>query len=85
MKHIAQYLLWTKHRGITFGVLKDMFKEFIINGIFEAWTDADHAGEKDKARSRSGILVKMYGDTVDAISKPSYIFKYHSFFTQRNN
>jgi hypothetical protein len=43
--------------------------EVTDENILEFWTDADHAGEVDKAKSRTGILVKAFGDTIQCISK----------------
>jgi hypothetical protein len=65
-KVIAQYLYTTRHRGLVYGANRD---EVTSENMLQFYTDADHAGEIDQSRSRTGFLVRLFGDTIEFVSK----------------
>ena len=64
LKRVLRYLIGTQEYGIVFG---EVAEEKL--GRLEIWTDADHAGDADTRKSRSGYIVQLNGHTVNWMSK----------------
>ena len=64
LKRVLVYLYHSKDKRLVFGSNRTPTKQPI-----EIFVDADHAGCKDTAKSTTGIIVKMYGDTIFVKSK----------------
>ena len=65
LKRVLAYVYTTRHRRLVFGGSADIDD---LNPI-TVYTDADHAGDSDTARSTTGIVIKVFGDTVWTKSK----------------
>ena len=65
LKRILVYLYHTRHLGMTFGNRKRSSPK---HNLIKFWVDSDHAGDYDNARSRTGLIIKCDGDTVESVS-----------------
>jgi hypothetical protein len=66
LKRILVYLHTTRERGMVFGGRNARYD---LNNLVQYWVDSDHAGDYDDAKSRTGLIVKNFGDTVEAFSR----------------
>ena len=66
LKRILVYLHTTRKRGMVFGANKT---RSCLDNLVQYWVDSDFAGDYDDAKSRTGLIVKIFGDTVEAYSR----------------
>ena len=72
LKRVLIYLYHTRDRVLCFGAKQvDFHNPEVVKNCdpIEVFVDADHAGCKDTARSTSGTLIKLFGDTILAKAK----------------
>ena len=68
LKRILVYLYHTRHLGMTFGANRDKLRTDKTN-LIKFWVDSDHAGDIDDNKSRTGLIIKCGGDTVETVSQ----------------
>ncbi|KAK4699290.1 hypothetical protein P7C70_g6971, partial [Phenoliferia sp. Uapishka_3] len=63
VKRIFRYLAGTPHYGLLYSKSDDSI------GVFDAFSDADHAGDHDSRKSTSGFVVRMAGTAISWLSR----------------
>jgi len=63
LKHLSRYLAGTRELMLVYA------PDASSSGLFMAYSDADHAGDSDTARSTSGVIMKMGTGAVSWSSK----------------
>jgi hypothetical protein len=66
LKRILVYLYHSRNLGMTFGNRRN--KRCPKNNLITFWVDSDHAGDIDDNKSRTGLIIKCDGDTVECVS-----------------
>ncbi|KAK4695272.1 putative transposase, partial [Phenoliferia sp. Uapishka_3] len=64
VKRIFRYLAGTPHYGL---VYRKMDGELV--GVFDAFSDADHAGDHDSRKSTSGFVVRLAGAAISWLAR----------------
>jgi hypothetical protein len=66
LRRVLIYLYHSRHHGMTFGNRRNTAPK---TNLISFWVDSDHAGDLDDNKSRTGLIIKCAGDTIECLTK----------------